>query len=40
MEAREQALALIRARLAKFVPKGAMLSEELMADRREEAANE
>ena len=40
METREQALKRIRARLARFIPKGALLSEELMADRREEAANE
>jgi hypothetical protein len=33
-------LARIRSRLAKYIPEGAMLSEELLADRREESARE
>jgi bifunctional DNA-binding transcriptional regulator/antitoxin component of YhaV-PrlF toxin-antitoxin module len=40
METRDQALARIRTRLAKYIPEGAMLSEELLADRRDEAARE
>jgi bifunctional DNA-binding transcriptional regulator/antitoxin component of YhaV-PrlF toxin-antitoxin module len=40
METRDQALARIRARLARYIPEGTMLSEELLADRREEAAHE
>ena len=40
METRDQALARIRARLAEYIPEGTMLSEELLADRREEALRE
>jgi bifunctional DNA-binding transcriptional regulator/antitoxin component of YhaV-PrlF toxin-antitoxin module len=40
VETRDQALARVRSRLAKYVPAGAMLSEELMADRREESRRE
>jgi len=40
IETRDHALARIRARLAKYIPEGTMLSEELIADRREESANE
>lgn len=40
VETRDQALARIRSRLAKYIPEGAMLSEELLADRREESARE
>jgi hypothetical protein len=40
VETREDALARARARLAQYVTVGTMLSEELMADRREESANE
>ena len=37
---RDQAVTGIRTRLAQYIPEGAMLSEELLADRREEAARE
>jgi bifunctional DNA-binding transcriptional regulator/antitoxin component of YhaV-PrlF toxin-antitoxin module len=40
IETRDQALARIRTRLARYIPEGTMLSEELLADRREEAARE
>jgi antitoxin PrlF len=40
VETREQALARIRARLARYIPEGTMLSEELLADRRAEASLE
>jgi bifunctional DNA-binding transcriptional regulator/antitoxin component of YhaV-PrlF toxin-antitoxin module len=40
VETRDQALARIRARLAKYIPEGTILSEELLADRREEASLE
>ena len=40
IETRDHPLARIRARLAKYIPEGTMLSEELIADRREESANE
>jgi bifunctional DNA-binding transcriptional regulator/antitoxin component of YhaV-PrlF toxin-antitoxin module len=40
VETREDALVRARARVAQYVPAGTMLSEELMADRREESANE
>jgi hypothetical protein len=33
-------LAGIRARVRKYIPEGTMLSEELMADRREESARD
>ena len=39
-ETRDQALARARARLAKYIPAGTLLSEELMADRRAESARE
>jgi len=38
VETRDQALARIRVRLARYIPEGTMLSEELLADRREEAS--
>lgn len=37
---RRQALAKIRARLREYIPEGADLSGELLADRRREAAEE
>lgn len=37
---REESLARVRRRLAKYIPEGTMLSEELIADRRAEAARE
>jgi bifunctional DNA-binding transcriptional regulator/antitoxin component of YhaV-PrlF toxin-antitoxin module len=37
LETRNQALARAQARLAKYIPAGTMLSEELLADRRQEA---
>lgn len=40
LESRDQALARIRALLAKYIPPGTMLSDELSADRREEAARD
>ena len=40
METRDRALARIRSRLAKYIPEGTMLSEELLADRRREAERE
>ena len=40
VETREQALARIHARLARYIPEGTMLTEELLADRREEASLE
>jgi hypothetical protein len=40
METRDQALARIRARVARYIPAGTMLSEELLADRRAEASRE
>jgi bifunctional DNA-binding transcriptional regulator/antitoxin component of YhaV-PrlF toxin-antitoxin module len=40
VETRDQALARARARLARYIPAGALLSEDLMADRREESARE
>jgi bifunctional DNA-binding transcriptional regulator/antitoxin component of YhaV-PrlF toxin-antitoxin module len=40
METRDQALARIRARVARYIPGGTMLSEELRADRRAEASRE
>jgi bifunctional DNA-binding transcriptional regulator/antitoxin component of YhaV-PrlF toxin-antitoxin module len=40
VETRDQALARIRARLARYIPEGTMLSEELLAERREEASLE
>jgi len=40
METRDRALARIRLRLAKYLPEGTMLSEELLADRRREAERE
>ena len=40
IETRNHALARIRARLAKYIPEGTMLSEELLADRRGEAARD
>jgi bifunctional DNA-binding transcriptional regulator/antitoxin component of YhaV-PrlF toxin-antitoxin module len=40
VETRDQALARIRARLARYIPEGTMLSEELLLDRREEASIE
>ena len=40
METRDRALARIRTRLARYIPEGVMLSEELLADRRKEAARE
>ena len=39
-ETREQALPGIRTRLAPWIPSGTPLSEELLADRREDAAGE
>jgi bifunctional DNA-binding transcriptional regulator/antitoxin component of YhaV-PrlF toxin-antitoxin module len=40
LETRDRALARIRARLSRHIPAGTMLSEELLADRREESAHE
>jgi len=40
LETRDRALARIRERLAKYIPAGTSLSEELLADRRAEAARE
>jgi hypothetical protein len=40
METRDRALARIQSRLAKYIPEGTMLSEELLADRRREAERE
>ncbi len=36
IETRDQALERIRTRLKKYIPDGTLLSEELLADRREE----
>jgi AbrB family looped-hinge helix DNA binding protein len=40
METREHTLERIRARLRNFIPENRNLSEELLAERREEAARE
>jgi hypothetical protein len=40
LETRDRALTRIRERLAKYIPAGTSLSEELLADRRAEAARE
>ena len=40
LETREQGLKRARALVRKYVPEGALLSEELMAERREEARRE
>ena len=40
LETRDRALARARARLARYIPEGTVLSEELLADRRREAESE
>ncbi len=40
LETRDQALSRIRARLAPYIPSGALLSEELLSDRREASESE
>jgi bifunctional DNA-binding transcriptional regulator/antitoxin component of YhaV-PrlF toxin-antitoxin module len=40
IETREHALSRIRKRLAPYIAQGSMLSEELLAERREEASRE
>jgi hypothetical protein len=40
VETREQGLRRARALVRKYIPKGARLSDELVADRRREAARE
>ena len=40
LETREQGLRRARALVGKYIPKGARLSDELVADRRREAARE
>ena len=40
LETRQRALSRIRKRLARYIPPDTLLSNELLADRREEAARE
>jgi len=40
LETRDRALARARARLARYIPEGTVLSEELLADRHREAESE
>jgi len=40
VESRSQALARIQSKLRKYIPEGALVSDQLIADRRAEAARE
>jgi bifunctional DNA-binding transcriptional regulator/antitoxin component of YhaV-PrlF toxin-antitoxin module len=40
VETRDRALTRIRNRIARYIPEGTLLSEELLSDRREEASLE
>lgn len=40
VESRSQALARVQTKLRKYIPEGAMVSDQLIADRRAEAARE
>jgi AbrB family looped-hinge helix DNA binding protein len=40
VESRSQALARVQSKLRKYIPEGALVSDQLIADRRSEAARE